>query len=55
MSDVDIQRQPLAPDVTDEEITREIALRTEAGAVKCYVEGEGEHRQLVTEWPRVGG
>lgn len=47
-------REPIADDVTDEEIKREIELRIFAGAIRCVVEGSVPGRVLVTEWNVIG-
>jgi len=47
-------REPIAADVDDEAVRREIALRLKAGAIRCRVENGQGGRILVTEWNVIG-
>lgn len=45
-----VTKEPVAPDVTAEELQRAIDLRIQAGAVRAWVETSNDQRFLMAEW-----
>ena len=50
-----VTREPVLPEVSQEELEREVRLRIKAGAIRCWVETDtGGDRWLCTEWNVIG-
>jgi len=54
MSATIVTKEPLADDVSDDDIQRMISLRLKAGCVRCWVVTESGKRVLCTEWNVIG-
>jgi hypothetical protein len=49
-----VTKEPIASDVSDEEINREIVLRLKAGAIRSWIDRPAGQRVLFTEWNVIG-
>lgn len=48
-----VTREPF-PEATHDELEREKELRIKAGAIRCWIEEDGEILVLCTEWNVIG-
>jgi hypothetical protein len=49
-----VTKEPLADNVSEEDVKREIRLRLKAGCVRSWVQTEAGRRILCTEWNVIG-
>ena len=47
-------KEPIASNVTKDELQREIDLRIQAGAIRSWIETQDSQRFLMTEWNVLG-
>lgn len=49
-----ISREPFPNETPEERLKDEVRLRIKAGAIRCWVEENGTHKMLCTEWNVIG-